>query len=391
MKKHLLSVSYHSTLPQNTGSSVRIRNLLLNLRELKPILLAPEPVDVDLLQRAFVPFEVPAWVRRRLPFNAAILGCCGSRVYRRSKDLLSDLAVTVVQSEHLWSFPLARRIAQGLGVPIVLVEHNIETVYVQRAYHAPMLQRAVAVLERWALQQSDRVVVCSQEDARILAERFGTPQEKIWVIPNGIHVPTIAEERISDGIPEPLRNKTLALFLGKTTYPPNADAIRIIRNELAPRIRAQDSDIVFVIVGGPEEADYSGLENGVVFTGFLENLHPLLRCAKVAIAPLTSGSGTRLKILEYAAHAKPIVATSVAVEGLGFTHGREILIANEWDDFANSILSIAHGERNGEALGRAAYGRVVEEYQWKSIAARYEQLLQGLVGLSGDTDGSRQQ
>jgi glycosyltransferase involved in cell wall biosynthesis len=363
-----------------------MRQILLNLKEIQPTLLAPVPADVDLNHRQLAPFQTPAWMRRFLGFNASVLGCYGRPVYWRARRLLADLEIAAVQCEHLWSFPLSLRLARSLRVPLLLVEHNIETIYVERVYRTPLLAKLLSVYERQAIARSDRVVVCSKIDADLLQQRLGVMPEKIWIVPNGVNLPASSNGKVDGFIPAPLRDKKLILFVGKTTYPPNAEAIGIIRNELAPQVHRHDPNIVFVIAGGPHEPDYSKIQNGLAFTGFIENLEPLLKRASVCIAPLASGSGTRLKILEYAAYAKPIVSTSVAIEGLPLIDQNEVLIADDWNKFANAIFSILQATANGEALGQRAYLRVAKEYQWKSIAANFEQKLLQLIG---STTGQR--
>ncbi|MDZ7343874.1 MAG: glycosyltransferase family 4 protein, partial [candidate division KSB1 bacterium] len=271
-KKRLLCVSYHSTVPQNTGANIRMRQILLNLKEMQPILLAPAPLDVDLNHRELVPFRTPVWMRRFLGFNASVLGGYGRSVYRRARRLLVDLEIAAVQCEHLWSFPLAHRLAHSLRVPLILVEHNIETIYVERVYRTPLLARLLSVYERRAIARSDRVVVCSESDAGLLKQRLGVEPEKIWIVPNGVNLPASSNGKVDDSIPASLHDKKLILFVGKTTYPPNAEAIRIIRNELVPQVHRHDPRIVFVIAGGPHEPDYRELQNGLVFAGFVENL-----------------------------------------------------------------------------------------------------------------------
>lgn len=381
-EKHLLCVSYHSTVPHNTGANVRMLNLLQHLENLRPVLLAPAPQENDLEHRMFAPMQFPQIIRKTFGFNPAILGCYGNSVFQRAMRAISDIEVSAVQCEHLWSFPLAQRLARARQAPLILIEHNVEVIYVERAYRMPLFTQITAHLERKAIHASDRVVVCSEIDAGHLSARFGISPEKIWIVPNGINLPEIRQKHSRETLPAPLRDKTFVLFLGKTNYPPNAEAIRVIAEELAPRAQAQNRDLVFVVVGGPQSPDYSRVHQGLAFTGFVEDLQPLLHHAAACIAPLLSGSGTRLKILEYAAHAKPIVATRVAAEGLNFADGKEIIFADDWHDFVRAVCAIVDGKLDQNTMANLAYQKVVNEYQWQAIAAGYQKRLQELIDLS---------
>lgn len=381
-EKHLLCVSYHSTVPHNTGANVRMLNLLQHLGNLRPVLLAPAPQENDLVHRVFAPMQFPQIIRKTFGFNPAILGCYGNSVFQRAMRAISDIDISAVQCEHLWSFPLAQRLARARQVPLILIEHNVEVIYVERAYRMPLFTQITAHLERKAVHASDRVVVCSEIDAGHLSARFGISPEKIWIVPNGINLPEDRQNYSRETLPAPLRDKTFVLFLGKTNYPPNAEAIRVIVEELVPRAQAQNRDLVFVVVGGPQSPDYSRVNQGLAFTGFVEDLQPLLQHASACIAPLLSGSGTRLKILEYAAHAKPIVATRVAAEGLNFADGKEIIFADDWDDFVRAVCALVDGKLDQKKMANLAYQKVVNEYQWQAIAASYQKRLQELIDLS---------
>ncbi len=382
MEKHLLCVSYHSTVPHNTGANVRMLNLLHHLGDLRPVLLAPAPKENDLEHRVFAPMQFPQIIRKAFGFNPAILGCHGNGVFQRAMRAISDIEVSAVQCEHLWSFPLAQRLARARHVPLILIEHNVEVIYVERAYRMPLFTQITARIERKAVHASDRVVVCSEIDAGHLSARFGISPEKTWIVPNGINLPEIRQKHSKETLPAPLRDKTFVLFLGKTNYPPNAEAIRVIVEELAPRAQAQNRDLVFVVVGGPQSPDYSRVPQGLAFTGFVEDLQPLLQHASACIAPLLSGSGTRLKILEYAANAKPIVATNVAAEGLNFVNGKEIVLADDWDEFMRTLITLVDRKNDREQMARNAHRKVAAEYQWQAIAASYQQRLQELIDRS---------
>jgi glycosyltransferase involved in cell wall biosynthesis len=96
----------------------------------------------------------------------------------------------------------------------------------------------------------------------------------------------------------------------------------------------------------------------------------------VVIAPLRSGGGTRLKILEAMAYGRPVVSTSLGAEGLQVEDGSEILIADRPDRFAECVLSLVNDDgihqRQAEAARRAAESR----YDWNRIAERLLELYQ---------------
>lgn len=373
----LLCVSWHSTLPQNTGANIRIRSLLQEYKEFAPVLLAPAPVDEAFEHVEFSTFTVPGWVDKLLPFNSEIFACLGTKAFQSALKNLANEPFAAVQCEHLWTYPLAKKLAHHFQIPLLLVEHNIEATYVARAYRNPVITTVVRHLERKAIAGADRIIVCSQIDAKILQQDFQCAAEKIWVVPNGVHIATENAPINQDDLPPELRGGDFVVFLGKTTYQPNREAIDVIEGELISRLNSDG--IVTAVVGGPAEADFSRLGEGLVFTGFVPQVEPFILQARACIAPLISGSGTRLKILEYAGLGRPIVATSVAAEGIDLQNDDQILLRDDWDSFCRAIIEICEGDDRWINLGQRAKSVMTEKYQWTEIAAEFEKRLSGLV------------
>jgi glycosyltransferase involved in cell wall biosynthesis len=100
-----------------------------------------------------------------------------------------------------------------------------------------------------------------------------------------------------------------------------------------------------------------------------------LEVCDVGLNPVISGSGTNLKLIEYAAAGVPVVSTDFGARGLGFASGREYVSATG-DAFARGVgaaLSFAPAER--KLLARNARQRVEAEADWAPIASTYAQAL----------------
>ncbi len=366
----ILCVSWHSTLPQNTGANIRIRSLLQEYKKFHPVLLAPAPTDSGFEHVQFSSFKLPSLLNRLLPFNADIFACLGSKPFNSALQKLQQKKFIAVQCEHLWTYPLAKKLARHFQIPLLLVEHNIEATYVARVYGKPAITALVRRLEQKAIDGSDRIIVCSQIDAGLLQQEFKCKAEKIWIVPNGVY--SAENNRVfgPDSLPSQLRERNFVVFLGKTSYQPNREAIEVIRNELVGRLR--EKGIIVAVVGGPAAADYTHIDDGFVFTGFVTEIEPYVLQAKACIAPLVSGSGTRLKILEYAGLGRPIVATSVAAEGIDLQNDTEILLRDDWAGFSEAIIEIQADDPRWKNLGQRAKKVVQQKYRWQAIAEEFE-------------------
>jgi glycosyltransferase involved in cell wall biosynthesis len=102
----------------------------------------------------------------------------------------------------------------------------------------------------------------------------------------------------------------------------------------------------------------------VVVTGVVDDLRPYLEHAAVIIAPLRISCGTRLKILEAMAMAKPVVSTHIGAEGINVTDGRDILLADTVGEFAGSVGQVLDDPPLARQLGAAARRLIEQRYDW---------------------------
>jgi glycosyltransferase involved in cell wall biosynthesis len=105
----------------------------------------------------------------------------------------------------------------------------------------------------------------------------------------------------------------------------------------------------------------------VEFTGTVPDMRVEIASAAVCVVPLRLGSGTRLKILESSAMAKPIVSTRLGAEGLNFIDGQEIVLADEPAAFANAVLKLLNAPADRKRMGQAARKRAERNYSFPAL------------------------
>jgi glycosyltransferase involved in cell wall biosynthesis len=231
----------------------------------------------------------------------------------------------------------------------------------------PALMRA----ERRAIRSATRTFVCSDEDRRYLERVYRLPG--IATIPNAVPLPP--------GF-GPSATRT-CLFLGRYTYTPNIDAAAFLLGEIWPRIRSAVPDARLLIVGERPEAipRPDALASGVEFLGFVPDLDRLYARAQVVCAPIRSGSGTRIKIIEAAAYGKPVVATHLGAEGLAFRDGSELLLRDEPAAFARACVDVLLDGDMARRVGMAARAAVERLYARAAVVERIQaELRAGLTG-----------
>jgi hypothetical protein len=230
--------------------------------------------------------------------------------------------------EHFWAAPYLPLIAPVCR-RTVLDLHNVESDWHESMAAAETGMTAFAHrrfassyrrLERQWLKRFDLVLAASPEDA----ERTGAVY-----YPNTIPDPGPVESREEDCI----------IFSGNMEYGPNLQAARWFAQEVWPAVRKSNPGTRWRLVGKNEAVIRHRLRGveGIEITGMVENsIHELAR-ARLAVVPLLSGSGTRLKILEAWAAGVPVVSTSLGAAGLGAEPGVDLVIADSPQAFTAAV------------------------------------------------------
>ena len=184
-----------------------------------------------------------------------------------------------------------------------------------------------------------RAAFFSSDPERLaLAQRF--PGFSVELAVNAIRVPPFFAKREEPG---------LLLFVGSLGYGPNVEGLSWFVDKVSPRLSVHDARVV--VVGGGLPADSRLRTSSLELVGQAPLLGPFYARASLVIAPLLSGGGTRIKLLEAAAHRTAAVATSKAGEGLDWSAGWR---ANSPADFADACR-VALFDRE-ERAKRAAAG-----------------------------------
>ena len=267
--------------------------------------------------------------------------------------------------------------AVGLAVPVVVDDQNVETLlYEQLAdrERRPLrkLARALDAQEvrryerRWVTKAA-AVTVCSEQDRDALVALVGAVP--ISVIPNGF----------DDRVVQRTGGANSVLFVGGLLYEPNLDAVRFLAGEILPEVWRTRPDIRMVIVGKDPPVEVRALASDrIVVTGGVEDVGPYYSDAAVVVAPLRSGGGTRLKVLEAVAAGVPVVATTKGVEGLPLVDGESALIADDPELLAARIVRILDAPALGTELATKAREQL-ESYRWEAIGERLVALLESVA------------
>jgi glycosyltransferase involved in cell wall biosynthesis len=231
-------------------------------------------------------------------------------------------------------------------------------------------------LEDWVWSQADALVAVSESEAEALRQRTDgrTP---VVVAPNAIEVEAFAS------VPREPQSPPRVLFVG-SGWQPNIEALDFFASKILPLARAERRDLVLSIAGsvGRNRALRLPTGDGVELLGFVDDLRPHYARATCFAAPILSGHGTRMKIIEAMAAGVPVVSTSKGAEGLELRAGEEILIADAPRDFAAMILELIRDPVAATRVGAAGRERVRRDYGIDHAARRLEAALDSATGRS---------
>lgn len=269
--------------------------------------------------------------------------------------------------EHFWCAGYLPELAAACHSTILDL-HNIESILHRRsAALGPLPVRAGHLRFASAARRSEslllprfsRTLVTSEADAATAAAI--APTANLTIYPNSFPLlspPSQTTERI-------------VVFSANFEYHPNIDAVRFLIGSIWPVIRRSHPAHRLLLVGRGEKhirhlLPDNHFEDGIECTGPVEtSFHEIAR-AEVVIAPLRTGSGTRLKIIEAWAAARPVVATTLAAEGLRAVHNQNLILADTPDEFSAAVCSLLDNPL--EALRLSAAGRETYEnyYTWNN-------------------------
>jgi glycosyltransferase involved in cell wall biosynthesis len=224
------------------------------------------------------------------------------------------------------------------------------------------------------LRQVEGCTVASEEE-RALLLGLVPDFEPLAVVPNGVDL-----ERYQ-GDWQPAVPGTL-IFPGALTYQANFDAMAFFLEAVFPLIRAKRPGVTLRITGRTDGVPLHRLPagDGVIFTGYLDDVRPAIAQSQVCVVPLLTGGGTRLKILEAMALGTPVVSTSRGAEGLKVTCGEQILIADEPAAIADAILLLMDDPALRSRLSANGWRVVEKDYSWDMCARKLERLLYQVIG-----------
>lgn len=250
------------------------------------------------------------------------------------------------------------------GVPVVvdMIDALSQNMRSRAAVDRPPLRwiaaieaKRLAAYERKLCRHAAAAIVCSANDRNAIGKL-----RNLHVVSNGVELPPYDEYAPDSSAPR-------LIFTGNLGYFPNVDAASWFIERVLPDLRREAPQISLDLVGARPARRLSILAArtpGVTLVGPVDDMHPYLQRATIAVAPMRAGSGQQTKVLEAMAAGKPVVATPSAVAGLDVVDGEHLLVASSEDEMRDAILRLLRQWPLRIRLASAARSHVEERYPW---------------------------
>ena len=391
MKPRLLFVSPRFLFPMDQGGKIRTGNILRNLKggRFDISLVSPAPPDAGRFQADVAqacdrfeswPEALPSQLKRTLSLIGSLPVAVASDVSAAGRAVV-DQALAQKPDMVVVDFPHADvLVPQTLPCPSVMFTHNVEAESFER--HAiqtkglmqriwRMQSRKMDRFEGNVLRRHDSVIAVSDRDRDVLAKRYGL--SSLEVIDTGVDLDFFARQPVA-ALPDPKGGRLI--FTATMSWPANVDGIHFLLDQVFPALLAARPNLSTTIVGRNPPASLSdkirsrGLP--VTLTGFVDDIRPYVAEADVYVIPLQVGSGTRIKAFEAMAMGRPVVSTTIGVEGLDVTDQEHFLRSDDGPAFAAAILRLLDDDALRDRLAQNARALIEERFSWARVAEQFE-------------------
>jgi polysaccharide biosynthesis protein PslH len=308
------------------------------------------------------------WIKKNLikPADGSFL-----KYYPLLKRLLEKYKYDIIILENLFTTNAINTVRKYAGKAAIIYDaHNVDSnlawdLAVSLQVTTPHL-RGIRKAESNLYKAVDAIFTCSQKDKSEFL-KMNKHQLNAVVIPNGVCIQELSDHGVQ------MDDPVFILFCGALSTFPNSEGLLWFYNNIWPVVRKTLPQLQLLIVGSgelPQGCQQLKKDPSLVFTGPVDDVRCWYNKAAVSIVPLLSGSGTRLKILEAMSFGLAVVSTSKGAEGIDHMDGKDIIIADEAEEFANQLISLLVNKERRISIGRGGRELVVKKYNWNIIGKK---------------------
>ena len=215
----------------------------------------------------------------------------------------------------------------------------------------------------------DALTIISEPDSEAIPHK---QNGDIHIIPNGVDFEYFA--------PMEREKKYDILFCGNMSYEPNVHAAQFLAQEVMPLVWQEVPEATLLLAGASPKREVRRLAGErVTVSGYVDDIRESYASARVFAAPMQTGSGLQNKLLEAMAMQLPCVTTSIANASLYAEEGRQVLVGDTAQAFADHLVALLRSPDLREQLAIAGYNYVNDNFSWEKSCEKLEEVLKSVV------------
>lgn len=389
---NILMVTPYLPYPLVSGGQIRTYNLLKNLSKKHKITLfayirkEEERKYIDKLlpycESIRVFLRGPVWTLKNVVQSQFSFDPLLVTMYKNTQlesAVLHEISTGKYQLIHVETFYVMPNIPKT-DIPIILVVQTIEHLgykeFTKRLGN-PLLKpfmywdvKKIRRSEEHYWRSVKHLIAMSDADMRYILQRVPNVKS-ISVVANGVDISHFEEVQ---KIPS---KDFIVLFVGTFKWLPNVEAVTYLVEKVWGKVREKIPQAKLWIVGNsptPTIERYMKSDASITVKGRVADIRDAYKHAKVLLAPVWSGKGTRYKILEAMATRTPIVATSLALEGLGIQDEVHALVGNTAQELVDGVYRIYSDSALAKKIADNGKKLVETSYEWESISKQLDEV-----------------
>jgi len=379
-KKRILVIDHHLPMPDRDSGSLRMFNLLRILRGLGhevvflPDNLADIPLYGDMLRKHGIivlhyPYakSIREYLRTEGPgFNIIILSRCDF-----ARKHVADVRKFAPKSHLIFDTVDLHFLREQREAAITGQPNDRERAHEKRQIEFNLIEEAD---QTWVVSPVERDLILSSH-----------PHCSVEVVSNIVELP---------GSVTPFAERHDILFIGSFQHPPNTDGVLFFSREILPLVQEQIPGLRFYIIGDKAPPEVMALSSErVILTGYQPDVSIYFNTVTLSVAPLRYGAGVKGKINQSMAFGVPVVATSVAAEGMGIANGEEGLIADTPKAFAEAVIELYRSESLWNQISKHGLRKTQKFYSMEAARQQFVRIFSTLSekeidALDGCVDSS---
>jgi glycosyltransferase involved in cell wall biosynthesis len=326
-----------------------------------------------------------------ITFSRTIANLLTTKAFHASRFISNDSTAALLQLLKTKSFDIVHLESVFMGVympflrkhttaKLTIRMHNIESLLWERQteketglikrWYLALQTKRLKSFEKDCLNSADALIPITEVDANYLIENQIT-SKPIHILPFGV-TPT-------QYTANPLNNTNRINFLGSMDWLPNQMGLQWFLDSVWLKVQRKLPHLKLHIAGkNTSSFTQKKQHKNVIFEGPVPDAKQFLRTGNIFIVPILTGSGVRIKMLEAMATGCCVVSTNIGAEGIIGENGKDYLIANTPEAFANTIIELVTNPEKQRELSKNARSLVNEQYNNNILTNRliafYKQL-----------------